>query len=320
MVHSILRVKQRRQLMQTESLPPNQQYIPFGGQRLCALKGSRPIMNRAGRLRSLTHTENWFVPLILCPYKPLSHLNVTVFFTSMEKSKNLFLYLCLFFSTVSAPSRTLGRRKMIHNRFTIDTDFIVFSDGPSRDLSPVTPTDSPPSKMSSSAQQPIGDTDRWVEDQFDLQNYENQDDVKETDILSDDDEYCKSVRGPSSEPSLEESLEALSVEGDDEKQDDKGLDGIPEDKPSPKSHAPLKLTLLRKQCAVESVASERDCEVVWVRRDDFSNGCNSDIFWACERRFVFIDVRSNRWERIPTESKLLWTRCTDNPAERFETF
>lgn len=49
-VHSILRDKQRRQLMKTESLPPNQQYIPFGGKRLCALKGSRPTMNRAGML------------------------------------------------------------------------------------------------------------------------------------------------------------------------------------------------------------------------------------------------------------------------------
>uniref|UniRef100_A0A8C1U2Y9 TIAM Rac1 associated GEF 1a n=1 Tax=Cyprinus carpio TaxID=7962 RepID=A0A8C1U2Y9_CYPCA len=193
-VHSILRDKQRRQLMKTESLPPNQQYIPFGGKRLCALKGSRPTMNRA----------------------------------------------------VSAPSRTLGRRKLIRNRFTIDT---------------------------SNPQQPIRDTDRWVEDQFDLQHYENQDDVKETDILSDDDEYCQSVRGPSSDPSLEESLEALSVEGDE----DKGLNELSEDKP-PKSHTPLKLTLLRKQCAVEGVASERDCEVIWVRRDDFKNSCNSDIF------------------------------------------
>ncbi|XP_073672136.1 rho guanine nucleotide exchange factor TIAM1 isoform X2 [Paramisgurnus dabryanus] len=222
-VHSILREKQRRELMKTDSLPPNQQYIPFGGKRLCALKGSRPIMNRA----------------------------------------------------VSDPPRTLGRRKLIRNRFTIDTD-VIFNDGSSQDLSPVTPTDSPPSKLSSllqKPQHPIGDTDRWVEDQFDLQIYENQDDVKETDILSDDDEYCKSVRGPSSEPSLEESLEALSVEGDVEKPDE-----ILEDKPSPMSHAPLKLTLLKKQCAVESVASERDCEVIWVRRDDFGNGCNSDIF------------------------------------------
>uniref|UniRef100_A0A8C1GTV9 TIAM Rac1 associated GEF 1a n=1 Tax=Cyprinus carpio TaxID=7962 RepID=A0A8C1GTV9_CYPCA len=201
-VHSILRDKQRRQLMKTESLPPNQKYIPFGGKRLCALKGSRPTMNRAA----------------------------------------------------SAPSRTLGRRKLIRNRFTIDTSV-------------------PPLSSLQKPQQPIRDTDRWVEDQFDLQHYENQDDVKETDILSDDDEYCQSVRGTPSEQSLEESLEALSVEGDE----DKGLNGLSDDKP-PKSHAPLKLTLLRKQCAVEGVASERDCEVIWVCRDDFKNSCNSDIF------------------------------------------
>ncbi|KAF5898578.1 T-lymphoma invasion and metastasis-inducing protein 1-like isoform X1, partial [Clarias magur] len=46
-VHSILRDKQRRQLMKTESLPPSQQYVPFGGKRLSALKGARPTMNRA---------------------------------------------------------------------------------------------------------------------------------------------------------------------------------------------------------------------------------------------------------------------------------
>uniref|UniRef100_A0A671RDT1 T-lymphoma invasion and metastasis-inducing protein 1-like n=1 Tax=Sinocyclocheilus anshuiensis TaxID=1608454 RepID=A0A671RDT1_9TELE len=218
-IHSILRDKQRRQLMKTESLPPNQQYIPFGGKRLCALKGSRATMNRA----------------------------------------------------VSAPSRTLGRRKLIRNRFTIDTS-VVFDDGSSQELSPISPTEPPLSSLQK-PQQPIRDTDRWVEDQFDLQHYENQDDVKETDILSDDDEYCQSVRGPSSEPSLEESLEALSVEGDE----DNGLNGLLDDKP-PKSHAPLKLTLLRKQCAVEGAASERDCEVIWVRRDDFKNSCNSDIF------------------------------------------
>ncbi|TRY83145.1 hypothetical protein DNTS_020657 [Danionella cerebrum] len=215
-VHSILRDKQRRQLMKTDSLPQNQQYIPFGGKRLCALKGSRPAINRA----------------------------------------------------VSAPSRTLGRRKLIRNRFTIDTD-VIFDDGLTQDLLPITLTHPPIHKP----QQLIRDTDRWVEDQFDLQNYENQDEVKETDILSDDDEYCQSVRAPSSEPSLEESLEALSVEGDE----DKGLNGISEDK-SVKSHTPPKLTILRKQCAVEGVTSERDCEVIWVRRDDFKNSCNSDIF------------------------------------------
>lgn len=171
----------------------------------------------------------------------------------------------------SAPSRTLGRRKLIRNRFTIDTS-VVFDDGSSQKLSPISPTEPPLSSLQK-PQQPIRDTDRWVEDQFDLQHYENQDDVKETDILSDDDEYCQSVRGTPSEQSLEESLEALSVEGDE----DKGLNGLSDDKP-PKSHAPLKLTLLRKQCAVEGVASERDCEVIWVRRDDFKNSCNSDIF------------------------------------------
>lgn len=47
-VHSILREKQRRQLLKTESLPRSQQYVPFGGKRLCALKGARPAMSRAG--------------------------------------------------------------------------------------------------------------------------------------------------------------------------------------------------------------------------------------------------------------------------------
>lgn len=47
-VHSVLRDKQRRQLLKTESLPLNQQYAPFGGKRFLALKGVRP-MNRAGK-------------------------------------------------------------------------------------------------------------------------------------------------------------------------------------------------------------------------------------------------------------------------------
>lgn len=47
-VHSILRDKHRRQLLKTESLPSSQQYVPFGGKRLCALKGARPAMSRAG--------------------------------------------------------------------------------------------------------------------------------------------------------------------------------------------------------------------------------------------------------------------------------
>ncbi|XP_066507140.1 rho guanine nucleotide exchange factor TIAM1 isoform X1 [Hoplias malabaricus] len=235
-VHSVLRDKQRRQLMKTESLPLNQQYIPFGGKRLCALKGARPTMNRA----------------------------------------------------VSAPPRTLGRRKLIRNRFTIDTD-VVFDNGCNQDST--ASTDSPP-RRNPSPPQSTQDTDRWVEEQFDLQLYNQQTDVKETDILSDDDEYCESIKGSSAEPSLEESFEALIAEGEEEedeqeeegcvKEEDCAQNGGSEDKLSlklpEKSHGPLRLTPLRKQCAVEGAAAEREREVIWVRRDDFGSGCNNDIF------------------------------------------
>uniref|UniRef100_A0A672G2W1 TIAM Rac1 associated GEF 1b n=1 Tax=Salarias fasciatus TaxID=181472 RepID=A0A672G2W1_SALFA len=142
-VHSILREKHRRQLLKTESLPLSQQYVPFGGKRLCALKGARPVINRAA----------------------------------------------------SAPTRTLGRRKLVRNRFTIDTD-IVFDGEPDQ-------------------QDPLsGDTDRWVEEQFDLEEYEDPEEVKETDILSDeDDEFCQTPRASSSEAGLESPIMALSLEG-----------------------------------------------------------------------------------------------------------
>lgn len=200
MVHSILRDKQRRQLLKTESLPLNQQYVPFGGKRLCALKGARPAMNRA----------------------------------------------------VSAPTRTLGRRKLVRNRFTIDTD-IVFDTEPD--------SDSPDSQH---AQQqsviPAGDTDRWVEEQFDLQRYEEQEqDVKETDILSDDDDLSQSALSPSTEP-----LSALSLEGDTEEEDEDA-----ESKKDYKSqHA--KLSHVGKQCAMSVASVDEQAlpdEVIWVRRD-----------------------------------------------------
>uniref|UniRef100_A0A8B9H584 TIAM Rac1 associated GEF 1a n=1 Tax=Astyanax mexicanus TaxID=7994 RepID=A0A8B9H584_ASTMX len=240
-VHSVLRDKQRRQLMKTESLPLNQQYIPFGGKRLCALKGVRPTMSRA----------------------------------------------------VSDPPRALGRRKLIRNRFTIDTD-IVFDNGSSQDLP--SSADSPPPQSQPSPPQNTRDTDRWVEEQFDLRLYDRQTDVKETDILSDDDEYCESVKGSLTEPSLEESFEALIAEAEEDgngevaqeeveegvKEEIGGLNQSSEDKLAlklpEKSHGPLRLTPLRKQCAVEGAAAEREREVIWVRRDDFNSGCNSDIF------------------------------------------
>ncbi|KAJ0061548.1 hypothetical protein NL108_005699, partial [Boleophthalmus pectinirostris] len=45
-VHSTIREKRRLQLLKTESLPLNQQYVPFGGKRLCVLK-ARPSMTKA---------------------------------------------------------------------------------------------------------------------------------------------------------------------------------------------------------------------------------------------------------------------------------
>uniref|UniRef100_A0A671PEU6 T-lymphoma invasion and metastasis-inducing protein 1-like n=1 Tax=Sinocyclocheilus anshuiensis TaxID=1608454 RepID=A0A671PEU6_9TELE len=205
-VHSILRDKQRRQLLKTESLPLSQQYVPFGGKRLCALKGARPAMNRA----------------------------------------------------VSAPTRTLGRRKLVRNRFTIDTD-IVFDTEPH--------SDSPDSQH---AQQqgvvPAGDTDRWVEEQFDLQCYEEQEqDVKETDILSDDDEFCQSALSPSTEPDVEGPLSALSLEGDTAEEEEEEEEESRKDYKS--QHA--KLSHLGKQCAmsVASVDEQVPDEDIWVRRD-----------------------------------------------------
>ncbi|XP_029964002.1 T-lymphoma invasion and metastasis-inducing protein 1-like isoform X1 [Salarias fasciatus] len=167
-VHSILREKHRRQLLKTESLPLSQQYVPFGGKRLCALKGARPVINRAA----------------------------------------------------SAPTRTLGRRKLVRNRFTIDTD-IVF-DGEPDQQDPASPQE-PDSKRPQTEADPdeqqqqselSGDTDRWVEEQFDLEEYEDPEEVKETDILSDeDDEFCQTPRASSSEAGLESPIMALSLEG-----------------------------------------------------------------------------------------------------------
>ncbi|XP_037322485.2 rho guanine nucleotide exchange factor TIAM1 isoform X3 [Pungitius pungitius] len=167
-VHSILREKHRRQLLKTESLPVKQQYVPFGGKRLCALKGARPAINRAA----------------------------------------------------SVPTRTLGRRKLVRNRFTIDTD-IVFDGEPGQELtSPQEPDsnqpqqDNEPDKLQQS--ELAGDTDRWVEQQFDLEEYEDKEVVKETDILSDeDDELCQTPGAFSAEAELDAPVMALSLESEE---------------------------------------------------------------------------------------------------------
>ncbi|XP_029303972.1 LOW QUALITY PROTEIN: T-lymphoma invasion and metastasis-inducing protein 1-like [Cottoperca gobio] len=265
-VHSILREKQRRQLLKTESLPPNQQYVPFGGKRLCALKGARPVMNRAE----------------------------------------------------SAPSRTLPRRKLVKNRITIDTDLVFHGNNNNGNDSDTPLHSSCPSSYPSMSQhalpqshKPQGeDTDRWVEEQFDLGSYEDQGEgidmgqVKETDILSDDDEYCKSVRAMSAEPAdLEGRMEGLELRGGEvtshnlnrrvesgseimlsvmqEEEVDRMKHG--EDSVSVDSFTSCGVSLSHcatptlKQCAVEG-ATNKDHDVIWVRRDDFANGCNSDVF------------------------------------------
>ncbi|XP_077962771.1 rho guanine nucleotide exchange factor TIAM1 isoform X2 [Gasterosteus aculeatus] len=255
-VHSILREKQRRQLLQTESLPPNQRYVPFGGKRLCALKGARPAMNRAA----------------------------------------------------SAPSRRLPRRKQARNRFTIDTDLVRHGNNNNNgnDSDPSYPPLSQHALPQSN--KPQGeDTDRWVEEQFDLGRYEEPGDsinvgqMKETDILSDDDDYCKSVRAASAEPDrLEGRMEGLDLRVNEARGHNLNggagsevmLSGAPEEdvdrvKPGGDSGSrgvslsrcatpTVKLGPL-KQCVAEG-ATSKSRDVIWVRRDNFANGCKSDVF------------------------------------------
>lgn len=137
----------------------------------------------------------------------------------------------------------------MRNRFTIDTDIVFDTDADA---------DSPDSQTSL---QP-GDTDRWVEEQFDLQRYEEQEQAKEMDLLSDqdgdgdgdDEDVSQELEGPVSAMSLEDEEEDTKAEG-------KGR----------KSQHALKLSDLGKQCAM-SVASVDEQSViadedVWVRRE-----------------------------------------------------
>lgn len=165
----------------------------------------------------------------------------------------IFIFLCV--CAVSAPSKSLGRRRrrLARNRFTIDSDAISAS-------SPEKEPQQPPGG---------GDTDRWVEEQFDLAQYEEQDDVKETDILSDDDEFCESLKGASVDRDLQEQLQAASIS-----QRTRGRRTLD-------SHA-SRMTQLKKQAALSGIngglesASE---EVIWVRREDFapSRKLNTEI-------------------------------------------
>ncbi|XP_062242214.1 rho guanine nucleotide exchange factor TIAM1 isoform X1 [Platichthys flesus] len=227
-VHSILREKHRRQLLKTESLPLNQQYVPFGGKRLCALKGARPVINRAA----------------------------------------------------SAPTRTLGRRKLVRNRFTIDTD-IVFDGEPEPDLpSPEEPVSTRLQEEDKpDPQQVAGDTDRWVEEQFDLEEYEDQEEVKETDILSDDDELGQTAGAPSTEADLEPPVMALSLEGGEggEAEESKGL----KSPTAGETHDPELVDAEKQEAACED-DDEEDLDQtkrgeVWVRRDPSASSPDCDL-------------------------------------------
>uniref|UniRef100_A0AAZ3S968 T-lymphoma invasion and metastasis-inducing protein 1-like n=1 Tax=Oncorhynchus tshawytscha TaxID=74940 RepID=A0AAZ3S968_ONCTS len=218
-VHSILRDKQRRQLMKTESLPPNQQYVPFGGKRLCALKGARPAMNRAA----------------------------------------------------SDPARTLGRRKLVRNRFTIDTD-IVFDGEP----------DQEEGQGKERGEVQAGDTDRWVEEQIDLECYEAQQEkevkgggnVKEMEILSGDDDFCLSVRGPStdslSNTDLDGPIGALSLGEEGQERGSKH----PQPQGAMGTTTPgMRLSRLGKQrglagMSVDDQGAGEEGEDIWLRREN----------------------------------------------------
>ncbi|KAM9319169.1 rho guanine nucleotide exchange factor TIAM1-like isoform 2-T2 [Pholidichthys leucotaenia] len=211
-VHSILREKHRRQLLKTESLPLNQQYVPFGGKRLCALKGARPTINRAA----------------------------------------------------SAPSRTLGRRKLVRNRFTIDTDIVFDSDPEQQDLTSPQESDSKQPEQEDEQHrhhqsEVAGDTDRWVEEQFDLEEYEDPEEVKETDILSDDeDDFCQTPRPSSTD--LEAPIMALSLD-----------DTETEESESFKSPSVCETPDMEKHAAMisdkEEDQNQTNKEEIWVRRE-----------------------------------------------------
>ncbi|KAF6720531.1 T-lymphoma invasion and metastasis-inducing protein 1 [Oryzias melastigma] len=124
------------------------------------------------------------------------------------------------------------------------------------------------------------DTDRWLEEQFNLGSYEEQcesteEKVKETDILSDDDEYCKSVRSDSAD-GLKAGMEELDLQDENPKKSESEVDRTNDrvDFGSVDSLSPVRLAPL-KHCVVGG-ATNKDRDMIWVRRDEFT--CNGDVF------------------------------------------
>jgi len=163
----------------------------------------------------------------------------------------------------------------VRNRFTIDTD-IVFDGEPGQDLpSPQEPDsnelqrDNEPDELQQS--EAAGDTDRWVEEQFDLEEYEDPEVVKETDILSDDDDmFCQAPRASPAEADLEAPIMALSLNSEEtnegtSRQSPKAS-GTPDD---------LQLSNPEEQSAVTDDNMEdqkqKEKDEIWVRRQQSSS-------------------------------------------------
>lgn len=149
----------------------------------------------------------------------------------------------------------------MRNRFTIDTD-IVFDGEPEQDLGSPQEPDSNQLQQSdeSDKQQPelAGDTDRWVEEQFDLEEYEDQEEVKETDILSDDDdEFSQTPRTPSAEVDLEAPVMALSLASEETEESESlqspTVSETPED--------------LKQSVVMDDNVEQTEKDEIWVRRE-----------------------------------------------------
>lgn len=177
----------------------------------------------------------------------------------------VFYFICL---TASAPTRTLGRRKLVRNRFTIDTDIVFDGDPEQQDLTSPQESDSVPPQQKD--EQLAGDTDRWVEEQFDLEEYEDQEEMKETDILSDDDdEFSQTPRALSEEAELESPLRALSLEVS-ETDSRKNLQSPAENKEPDEE----KISDTEKSSITDNSGNQAEKDEVWVRRE--LSGSSSD--------------------------------------------
>jgi len=197
---------------------------------------------------------------------------------------------------VSVPARTLGRRKLVRNRFTIDTD-IVFDREP--DLDPGPPVETPQDPPGEGEREGgggeteeeeegvkegvAGDTDRWVEEQFDLEEYEDREEVKETDILSDEEELSLAGRPPAPQADLEEPVMALTLGGGGEKEEKQQQQEEEEEEEEKQQEGeeeevggggPRRRPQMGKQGAVCGESGEGE---VWVRRkrSDCSSDCDT---------------------------------------------